>query len=111
MGKISKNTIGAYSSILILQILQKQDSYGYEIMTILKKISEGKLVFQMGSLYPILKKLESKKYIKSYWGGFADGTTQRPRRYYKILAKGKIHLIDLLEELKFVHKMIEVIEK
>lgn len=85
MHKISKELMGASSIPIILSILQMGDSYGYEIMGQLKELSNGRIEWKEGSLYPVLKKLENAGFIKSYWK--IEGSL-RPRKYYKILDKG-----------------------
>lgn len=95
MRKISKELMGASSIPLILSILLTQDTYGYEIMKRLKESSRGRLVWKEGSLYPVLKKMEELKYIKSYWN-IKD--FDRPRKYYKILAGGHAALNNARED-------------
>lgn len=86
MRKIPKDLMGASSMLLILSILKIEDSYGYEIMKQLKKLSHERLVWKEGSLYPVLKKMEDLKYIKSYWN---VKDFDRPRKYYKLLPEGE----------------------
>lgn len=95
MRKIPKELMGASSIPLILSILQEGDTYGYEIMKKLKELSLGRIVWKEGSLYPVLKKMETLKYIKSYWD---VKHFDRPRKYYKIMATGDEALIDSKED-------------
>ena len=94
MSKISKELMGATSVPIILSILQNGESYGYEIMQRIKDLSEGKLIWKEGSLYPVLKKMEKSGYIKSYWN---VKDYDRPRKYYKITSKG-VKLMDKEKE-------------
>mgnify|MGYP000082510510 CR=1 FL=1 len=89
MKKLSKELIGASSTPIILSILSKGESYGYEIIQSVKKISNGKLEYGDGTLYPVLHKLEKKGLIESYWK-IAD--TGKKRKYYKISDSGKKEL-------------------
>jgi PadR family transcriptional regulator PadR len=84
MKKISKEQMGANAQLMILLILKREDSYGYSIMQELKEISSGSIIWKEGSLYPVLKKMETNKLIKSYWN---VKDHDRPRKYYKILKK------------------------
>ncbi len=95
MRKIPKELMGASSIPLILSILKTQDTYGYEIMKQLKELSNGRLIWKEGSLYPVLKKMEELKYIKSYWNVKDFG---RPRKYFKILAQGEKALKETRED-------------
>lgn len=71
---------------IILSILARHDSYGYEIIQFAKQISGGDLELQAGILYPILRGFESEGLIKSYW---KQPPGERKRRYYRLTAKGK----------------------
>jgi len=54
------------------------------------------------SIYPVLKKLESKGMIKSYWK-VVEG--ERPRKYYTLLADGKEQLKKDMDEWKLRNPM------
>ena len=95
MRKIGKELMGASSIPLILSILQENDTYGYDIMKKLKELSNGRIIWKEGSLYPVLKKMESLNYIKSYWD---VKHFDRPRKYYKIQAEGDEALIRSKED-------------
>jgi len=102
MSKISKELMGASSVPIILSILQNGEIYGYEIMQRIKDLSEGKLIWKEGSLYPVLKKLEKSGYIKSYWN---VKDFDRPRKYYKLLEKGKETLEETKENWSQMHNI------
>lgn len=104
MRKIPKELMGASSVPLILSILLKQDTYGYEIMKQLKELSNGRIVWKEGSLYPVLKKMEESKFIKSYWN-IKD--FDRPRKYYKILEGGKSALIEAREDWALMQDILD----
>lgn len=104
MRKIPKELMGASSIPLILSILQENDTYGYEIMKKLKELSSGRIIWKEGSLYPVLKKMESLKYIKSYWN---VKQFDRPRKYYKILATGVTALEESKEDWKLMRTIFD----
>ncbi len=104
MKKFSKATIGANSNELILAFLSKGDSYGYEIIKEIKKLSLGKIDWHAGSIYPVLNKLEKRKLIKSYWN-IKD--LDRPRKYYKLLDAGKKEFNLLNHERVLLNKTID----
>ena len=60
--------------------------YGYELVEALERQSEGVLAMGQSTLYPLLYNLEAKKLVTSRQ---ADGPNGRPRRYYRLTAKGK----------------------
>lgn len=86
MAEISKDLVAASSIPLILTILGKKESYGYEIINQVKELSGGSLEYPEGTLYPILKKLEERKLIESFW---KIGENARHRKYYRLIEEGK----------------------
>ena len=99
MERISKELVGASAIPIILSLLEEKDTYGYEIMQKVKKLSLGRIEWKEGSLYPVLKKLEALKMIKSYW---KIEENQRPRKYYTLLDGGKMALVKEKEEWDLV---------
>ena len=86
MNEIPKDLVAASSMPLILSILERRESYGYEIISQIKELSEGDLEYPEGTLYPILRKLEEKKLIESEW---RIGENDRQRKYYRLKDQGK----------------------
>jgi DNA-binding PadR family transcriptional regulator len=79
--------------IIVLGILSqlRSEHYGYSLREDLAK--QG-LEINEGTLYPLLRRLESQGLLESRW----DVGGGRPRRYYKISAKGKRVLADMTGE-------------
>ena len=71
---------------VILSILARQDSYGYEMIKIARDLSDGSLDLQPGVLYPILRRFENEGLITSYW---LQNEGERKRRYYRLTTSGK----------------------
>ena len=92
---ISKSLMGATSMLMILSVLRQKDSYGYEISKIILEASGGRIDWQAGSLYPMLKKMEKQELIKSDW---IIEDNSRARRYYTILDKGLGKIEELRED-------------
>ena len=69
---------------LILAIIDREDSYGYEISQTIKLAANIK----ESTLYPILKKLEKAGYMTTY----SEAYQGRKRKYYSITQEGKNHL-------------------
>lgn len=78
------------TEFLILAIVDKQDSYGYEISQTVKLVSSIK----ESTLYPILKKLEKSGFLTTY----AEEHQGRKRKYYTITEAGHRHLLFLTNE-------------
>ena len=72
---------------VILSALRFRNRYGLEIIEAIEK-SGGKLI-RFNSLYPNLKKLEKKGFVKSEWGSEApEKHTGARRKYYQITGTG-----------------------
>lgn len=75
---------------LILVIVEKEDSYGYEISQTVKLIANIK----ESTLYPILKKLESANFVTTY----IQEHQGRKRKYYAITDLGRAQVTFLKGE-------------
>jgi PadR family transcriptional regulator, regulatory protein PadR len=75
--------------LLILALLENTDRHGYEIGKLIEERSGGRLHFRIGSLYPVLCRLEEKGLIKGRW--LESGSGPR-RRHYHLTAKGRAFL-------------------
>lgn len=108
MSKISKELIGASSIPIILSIISKKDAYGYEIIQKVKELSDGKIAYKDGSLYPVLHKIEKKGYIKSYWKESESG---KKRKYYTICEEGKREIVTEKENWSIINQIISKLWK
>jgi PadR family transcriptional regulator PadR len=72
--------------LLILALLEEGDRHGYEIGKLIEARSQGRLHFRIGSLYPVLCRLEDRALIKGRW---VEAGTGPRRRYYHLTAKGR----------------------
>ena len=86
MADLSKDLTAASSIPLILSILAKGENYGYEIIRQVGLLSDGRIQWTDGMLYPVLHKLEQRGLIQSDWR-LADDTG-RKRKYYRLTDKG-----------------------
>lgn len=94
--KIDKELMKGSTTLLILNLLEKENLYGYQIIKKLSEESENIFNLKEGTLYPILHGLEEKGFISSYW----DDTTGKKRKYYSITKQGKKQLKESKEEWK-----------
>ncbi|MHA3772088.1 PadR family transcriptional regulator [Verrucomicrobiota bacterium sgz303538] len=81
----SKELIAASTRPLLLALLAEGDSYGYALIQRVKELSDGKLQWSEGMLYPVLHRLEKDGLICSEW---RDSETGRSRKYYKLTRDG-----------------------
>ncbi len=103
MKKISKELIGASTIPIILSVLSKKESYGYEIIQRIKELSNGQIEWGEGTIYPVLHKLEKKGYITSSWKTSGSG---RKRKYYSINIKGEQKLVSEKENWTVINQLI-----
>lgn len=100
--KISKELVKGSTTMLILEMLNNENMYGYQLIKKLSEKSNNVFELKEGTLYPILHSLEENRLITSYW----DETTAKKRKYYSITQKGKKSLKEKKEEWKIFSKGI-----
>ena len=100
----SKDLVAASLAPLVLMILTESENYGYELIQQLKSRSEGKLNIAEGTLYPVLKKMEGKKWIAGKWKTADSG---KQRKYYAITKKGKDQLSEQVDQWNFFNNLIQ----
>ncbi len=75
--------------VAVLKLLQRRESYGYELIEALAKRSDGVLAMGQSTLYPLLYNLEAKGWIE---GEYRTASSGRERKYYRLTKKGKRQL-------------------
>jgi len=89
--EINKDLIAASSTPMVLAILAEEESYGYAILKRVQELSDGRMEWTDGMLYPVLHRLERLGYIESRW---EKAETGRRRKYYSITARGREQLTE-----------------
>ena len=79
------------ADLMILAVLEERARHGYEIAKLIDDRSGGVLRFHVGSLYPMLYRMERRGWIDGKW---IEKSGQRRRRYYRLTAQGKKVLIE-----------------
>jgi len=74
------------AELLILALIEQRARHGYEISKLIESKSDGALSFHVASLYPLLYRLEARKWIEGRW---VEKAGQRRRRYYRLTAEGR----------------------
>ena len=92
---------------LVLAVLSQLQhrKYGYSLK---QELAAKGLDIPEGTLYPLLRRLESQGLLESEWE-VADET--RPRRYYKISLQGEQVLKDLSKDWKEINKALSALLK
>jgi PadR family transcriptional regulator PadR len=75
--------------ILVLKALYAESTHGYGIARWIEQTTDDVLRVEEGSLYPALRRLEDKGYIKSDWG---LSENNRRARFYELTTAGRAHL-------------------
>ena len=97
--------MAASSKPLILSILMKGESYGYDILQQIKQLSNGELGWSDGMLYPLLQKMTKENLIASEWRVLDNG---RNRKYYSITDSGREALKEEKAHWEFMNTMLQL---
>jgi transcriptional regulator len=73
------------AELLVLSLIEERARHGYEIAKLISSSTHGELNFHAASLYPLLYRLEQRKWIRGRW---VEKAGQRRRRYYELTAAG-----------------------
>lgn len=74
------------TELLILALLGSRARHGYEIGKLIEAESGGRLTFRIGSLYPVLCRLEDRGLIAGRW---VEKPGDRRRRFYRLTPEGQ----------------------
>lgn len=74
------------AELLILSLIEARPRHGYEISKLIEQRSHGAVRFNVASLYPLLYRLEKRRWIQGRW---VEKAGQRRRRYYRLTAEGR----------------------
>ena len=85
----------------VLAQLYRGESYGYQLM---KDISTC-IDISESTLYPILKRLESEKYVETY----KVEHNNRLRCYFRLTKNGELHLQDFMKERTEIIRVLDFI--
>ncbi len=79
---------------IVIAVLSQLDEeqYGYSL---LKGLADLGMDIEQGTLYPLLRRLESQGLVQSNWRIVDEA---RPRRYYQISAQGRQAFVQLKKE-------------
>ncbi len=104
--EINKDLIAASSTPVVLAILAEEDSYGYAILQRVRELSEGRMEWTDGMLYPVLHRLERLGHIEARWEVAESG---RRRKYYAITPAGRAQLAEEQKQWQAVDATLRVI--
>src|SRR5512140_1114763 len=99
---LENTTLELHRGVIVLAVLSQlvEEQYGYSL---LKLLSDQGLELDQGTLYPLLRRLESQGLLQSVW----RLEEARPRRYYVISPEGRQILPELKREWNEIVSMME----
>jgi transcriptional regulator len=75
--------------LIVLKLLRAGPANGWELTQSIQVVSKGALDVNYGSLYPALRRLEAKGWLKGRWG---TSDNNRRARFYELTAAGLTQL-------------------
>lgn len=93
--RIERELMRGAGPVAVLQLLQRGEMYGYQLVEALAARSQGVLAMGQSTLYPMLYNLEAKRLIEGVWREAASG---RDRKYYRLTDLGRQRLAQDIEQ-------------
>jgi PadR family transcriptional regulator, regulatory protein PadR len=75
--------------LIVLRLLRAGPANGWELTQSIQVVSRGVLDVNYGSLYPALRRLEAKGWVKGKWG---VSENNRRARFYELTSAGRKQL-------------------
>jgi DNA-binding PadR family transcriptional regulator len=97
---LSKELVAASTVPLVLSVLTTGESYGYELIQRVQELSDGRIEWTEGMLYPVLHWMEREELIESEWRTIESG---RRRKYYRLRKAGRAALREEQQQWMTVH--------
>lgn len=95
-----------FTDAIILNILNKEDSYGYQIARTIKELTNNKMDIKDATIYLAFKRMLKDNYIVSYWSDNVNGAR---RKYYKITKEGKSYLKEKVKEWNTIQNILNTL--
>jgi PadR family transcriptional regulator len=99
-----RNELRRGSLVLAVLTQLRSEQYGY---TLRKALAEHGMSIDEGTLYPLLRRLESQGLLVSEW----REEEKRNKRFYRLSAEGKVILKQLLAEWRSIDSSLNGILK
>jgi len=87
--KLETELMRGAGPLAILRLLEGGERYGYELVDLLERRTDGILAMGQSTLYPLLYNLEAKGLVAARTEVADNG---RPRKYYHLTDRGKRRL-------------------
>ena len=100
---LTKELVAASTVPLVLSVLTRGESYGYELIQQVRDLSGGRIEWTEGMLYPVLHWMEDESLIESEWRAAETG---RKRKYYRLCQEGRKALQEEKQQWMTVHETL-----
>lgn len=100
---LTKELVAASTVPLVLSVLTRGESYGYELIQHVRELSGGRIEWTEGMLYPVLHWMEDQGLIESEW---REAETGRKRKYYRLCQEGRKALAEERQQWLTVHQTL-----
>ena len=107
MVEISSDVIRGYNDTMILSILLKEPSYGYEISKEIKNITDEKYIIKETTLYSAFTRLEKNGLIESFYLDTGPEGNAKKRTYYRITDNGRDFYRERCDEWILTKEVVE----
>lgn len=101
---ISSDVIRGYNDTMILYLLLKEPSYGYEISKQIRSLTDEKYIIKETTLYSAFKRMENNGMIEAFAGTQTNG---KPRTYYRITDEGRKYYKEKCKEWAITQVVVE----
>lgn len=105
MPMISSDIIRGYNDTILLALLLRKDSYGYELSRQIHEETEGVYPIKETTLYSAINRLQKNGYISAYSGTESLG---KPRTYYTITDSGRAFYKEKCVEWHYTKQVIDL---
>jgi PadR family transcriptional regulator PadR len=85
MGQAKIDLLAGTLDLIVLKLLRAGPANGWDLTQSIQVMSKGTLDVNYGSLYPALRRLEAKGWVKGRWG---MSENNRRARFYDLTASG-----------------------
>ena len=96
------------AELAILSVLESGPLHGYVIAQEIEEQSDGALRFTLAALYPLLYRMEQRRWISGKW---ETGDTGHRRRCYSLLPKGRKLLKPMRAEWASLFRVMRQVAK
>ncbi|MDR2526671.1 MAG: PadR family transcriptional regulator [Rickettsiales bacterium] len=103
---LSSDLLRGNVDTIVLAILEKSDSYGFEIYNNILMKTGGEYEIKEVTLYSTYRRLEKDGYVISYWGDESQGAR---RRYYHITDIGRMVLASKRKKWELAKKILTML--